>query len=264
MSLVRIRWTHGVLVVAILSGALSLAGCNDYRVRFLYPGENRGDFFEERPSVSLYVSEPEDLRPSVERQGRGFFSTLHFPADDKMDQPASRIVLRALLQDLNQTRIAALVRNPANADFVLHSQLLSMSTTLERPLSAWGIPFATGVAVGAVSSVGSDGGLSHGVKTGLVGVVLGTLLPAPARSIGRVQMRLELRDQDSGEVVWSTECEGVYRKNLHLSLSAREDQKLAEEFLPRALKRANACAVGQLYAFLQNHQLGQEPPDSGR
>lgn len=239
-----------------------LNGCNDYRVRFLYPRESRGDFFDERPEVSLYVSEPEDLRPSTERKGRGFINTLHFPSDEKLDQPPARIVLRALLQDLNQTRVASLVRSPDRADYVLDSQLLSMTTRLERPLSAWAVPLSAGVMVGVLSGIGSDGGASHMIKTGLVGVVLGTMLPAPARTTGQVEMRLELRERETNTVVWSTTCTGSYEKTIRLSMSAREDQRIAEDFLPRALKRANACAVGQLYAFLQEYDTTQ--PATGR
>jgi hypothetical protein len=54
-------------------------------------------------------------------------------------------------------------------------------------------------------------------------------------------------------VVWTTTCEGSYAKTIRLSLSAREDKKIAEEFLPKALKKANACAVGQLFAFFQEN-----------
>lgn len=247
-----------VVVMATLAVlVLGAVGCNDYRVRFLYPRENRGDYFRERPDVALYVAEPEDLRPSGQRQGSGFFGTLRFPADDKLDQPPSRIVLRALLQDLNQTRVAALVRNPDNADYVLTSQLLSMTTRLERPLRAWAVPLAAGIAVGGLSSIGSDGGLSHFFKTGAVGAVLGTMLPAPAVTTGEVRVRLELRDRDTNDLVFQTVCTGEYQKTISLSLSAREDQRIAEDFLPPALKRANACAVGQLYAFLTDAQVEQ-------
>ena len=40
-----------------------LQGCNDYRVRFLYPREQNANVFNERPQLSLFVSEPVDLRP---------------------------------------------------------------------------------------------------------------------------------------------------------------------------------------------------------
>jgi hypothetical protein len=242
-----------------MSVMLLSSGCNDYRMRFLYPRENRGDYFEERPTISIFVAEPQDMRPSRERNGAGHLHSIYFPGDDNMDQPMSRVVLRALLQDINQTRAAALVQNPANADFELRTQVMSMTTHLRRPLGAWAIPLATGVAVAVGMTVGSDGGASDGIKTGLVGAFLGTLLPAPAPTEAHVSLRLELYDRDAQDVVWTTECDGVYKKSLRLALSARKDKEIAEDFLPRALKRANACAVGQLYAFLKNHEVGLSP-----
>lgn len=255
-----LRRSSRALVSLVLVCLPLLVACNDYRVRFLYPRENRGDFFSERPEVSLYVAEPEDLRPSAERRGSGMFGTLQFPSDDKYDQPPSRVVLRALLQDLGQTRVANLVRNPDNADYLLDTQLLSMTTRLERRLSAWAIPLAAGVAIGGLSQVGgSGGGIGDAVKVGAVGFVLGTMLPAPARATGQVQVRMRLRDRATGEVVWETTCTGESSKSVRQALSARNDQKLAERYLPAAMKRANACAVGQLYAFLQEHQVSPEP-----
>lgn len=236
------------LVALVLASCLS-TGCNDYRVRFLYPREQNANQFNERPERALFVSEPVDLRPDVERQGRGRFATLHFPSDEKLDQPASVIVRRALMQDLLQTRVAALVQNPDNADYVVESQLLSMTNKLSRPASAWFVPVATGALVGLIAS---DGDTSHGIKVGLVGAMLGTFIPAPAKSSATVEVRLSLTDRVTGEQVWSTVCEGTYEKRITLSLSAREDKKIAEAFLPRALKKANACAVGQLYAFFQD------------
>jgi hypothetical protein len=232
---------------------LILAGCNDYRVRFLYPKEQGINQFTERPAVSLYVSEPEDLRPAVEREGRGKIQTLHFPADDKLDQPATMIVRIALMQDLLQTRVASLVQNPQNADYLLTSQLLSMTTQLKRPAAAWMFPLATGVVAGMIGGAGTD--VSHGVKVGLVGAFLGTFIPAPADAKATVEVRLELRDRITDEVVWSTTCNGDYAKTIRLSLSAREDKRIAEEFMPKALKKANACAVGQLFAFFQDHDI---------
>jgi hypothetical protein len=253
----RVLWSSAILVVTLFA-----SGCNDYRMHFLYPRENRGDFFEERPTFSLFVAEPQDMRPSRERNGAGVLHSIYFPGDEKMEQPMSRVVLRAMLQDLNQTRVASLVQNPENADYELRTQVLSMTTHMRRPLGAWAIPLATGVGVGLGMSMGSDGGTSDAIKTGLVGVVLGTLLPAPAPTEATVSLRLELYDREAGDVVWSTECDGVYKKSLRLSLSARKDKEIAEEFLPKALKRANACAVGQLYAFLQEHdvQVSQRVP----
>lgn len=247
----------------VIAGLFLIAGCNDYRVRFLYPREGRGAYFNERPEVSLYVAEPVDLRPSSEREGKGWLVTRHFPGDDNLEQPASRITMRALLQDLNQTQLAVLVRNPDNADYRLESRLLNMTTELKRPLTAWAVPLASGVAVGALASIGSDGGASHFLKTGAVGVILGTMFPAPADVRGIARIEFDLVDQASGEVVWNTTCEGEFGRSMGISMASRDDQHLVEDFLPKALKRANACAVGQLYAFLQDHENQVTVPAGG-
>ena len=250
-------------ILLLLGGLALLAGCNDYRVRFLYPREGRGAYFNERPEVSLYVSEPADLRPSSEREGKGWLVTRHFPADQHLEQPASRIAMRALLQDLNQTQLAVLVRNPDNADYRLESRLLNMTTELHRPLTAWAVPLASGVAVGALASIGSDGGTSHFLKTGAVGVVIGTMFPAPADLRGIVRIELDLIEQETGQVVWTTTCEGEFKRSMAISFASRDDQRLVEDFLPKALKRANACAVGQLYAFLQDFPKEPAPASGG-
>lgn len=250
-----------LLLILLIATTLIAAGCgNDYRVRFLYPREGAANTFNETPPYSLFVSEPEDLRPSDQRQGRGRFVTLHFPSDRRLDRPASQIVRRALMQDLLQTRMASLVQNPANADYVLTTQLLSMTTKLSRPPSAWMYSLATGVAAGTIGYLDVD--TSHGIKLGLVGAFLGTFLPAPAKTEAIVEVRLELRDRETNELVWSTNCTGSHRRMIRLGLTAREDKRIAEDFLPKALKKANACAVGQLYAHLQQGQI--QNPATGR
>ena len=252
-------WQRRIPILWLLS-LLALGGCNDYRVRFVYPREAQRNYFNERPQSTLYVSEPEDLRSSTERRGRGMIQTLHFPSDEKLDRPAAQIVRRALMQDLLQTQVASLVQNRDLADYELSSQLLSMTTRLSRPMSAWALPLATGVALGTYAWLDVDA--SHGIKLGLVGALLGTFLPAPARAEAVVEVRLELRDRRSDELVWSTTCQGRQARTIRLGLSAREDKRIAEDFLPKALKKANACAVGQLYAHFQGSL--QPAPQSGR
>lgn len=248
----HVRTVRLARLMLLVGGLALLAGCNDYRVRFLYPREGRGAYFTERPEVSLFVAEPIDLRPSAEREGKGWLVTRHLPADKNLEQSPARITMRALLQDLNQTQLAVLVRNPDNADYRLESRLLNMTTELHRPMTAWAVPLASGVAVGALASIGSDGGASHFFKTAAIGVVIGTMFPAPADLRGFVRLELDLVDQASGEVVWTTSCEGEFTRSMAISMASRDDQKLVEDFLPKALKRANACAVGQLYAYLQD------------
>ena len=78
-------------ILLVVAGLGLITGCNDYRVRFLYPREGRGAYFNERPEISLFVAEPQDLRPSDEREGKGWLVTRHFPADQHLEQTASRI-----------------------------------------------------------------------------------------------------------------------------------------------------------------------------
>lgn len=229
-----------------------LASCSSYQVRFFYPQQNAGDFFTDQPDLALYVAEPEDLRPGRERNGSGWVSTFRFPADDKLEQPASSIVRRALMQDLLQTRVATLVQNPELADYSLHTQLLSMTTKLERPWATWVVPLGIGAAVGA--AVGEDS--SDAIKMGLVTAFFATFIPVPAKTTALVEVRLELRDRETNQVVWEGNCQGSYARTVRMGLTAREDKKLAEEFLPRALKDANACAVGQLYSWFQENGSG--------
>ncbi len=238
------------LLAPLALGAVGLlAACNNYRVSVLYPSEGGGNIFVERPQAAIYVAEPVDVRPSADREGRGMIVTLHFPSDDKLDVPATGIVRRALLQDLATTKVAKLVSNPELADYVLDTQLLRMTTTQRRRGGAFAIPLMAGVALGTLGTL--DVSAEHGFKLGIAGAVLGTLIPGPNLVGGLVEMHLELKDRVTGEVVWESVCTGSYEKSKSLGLSAREDKKLAEEFLPRALKKANACAIGQIYQVLQ-------------
>jgi len=157
--------------------------------------------------------------------------------------------------------VARLVQNPENADYLLHTQVLSMTTKLKRSGKQFAVPLLAGLGVGFAAAAGADVG--HGIKVGLVGVLLGTFIPLPTETEGVVELRLELRDRQTNEVVWNTTCTGSEKRNVAISISAREDKKLAERFLPAALKRANACAVGQLYQFLLSETSSVKTSNSG-
>jgi len=263
-----LNWKSTVASLGLVLVGVGLVACSHYTVILRYPKES-ANIFTERPATSLYVAQPADLRSQKEREGKGAFVSLHFPADDNLDVPMASVVRRALMQDILSTRVARLVQNPENADYLLHTQVLSMTTKLKRSGKQFAIPLLAGLGVGFAAGAGADVG--HGIKVGLVGVLLGTFIPLPTETEGVVELRLELRDRQTNEVVWNTTCTGSEKRNVAISVSAREDKKLAERFLPAALKRANACAVGQLYQFLlsetssvktNNSQMEQAPPDS--
>ncbi len=234
-------------VIVLLVVAMLVGGCSNYTVYLRYPEES-ANFFNERPTISIFVAEPADLRPQKEREGKGAFINMRFPADDKMDVPISSVVRRAMMQDILSTRVARLVQNPDNADYTLQTQVLSMTTHLKRGGRQFVVPVLVGIGVGLAAGAGTD--VSHGVKWALVGLLLGTFIPLPTDVEGVVELRLELKDQRTGEMVWSTNCIGSEKDKPSISISAREDKKLAERYLPPALKRANACAVGQLFQYL--------------
>jgi hypothetical protein len=252
--MMRLRAT----VACITMISMLMGGCSNYVVHLQYPEES-GNFFNDRPSTAIFVAEPQDLRPQKEREGKGVIVNMRFPSDSHMDFPMTSVVRRAMMQDILGTRVARLVQNPDNADYTLDTKLLSMTTELHRGTKQFVVPIMVGIAVGLAAGAGTD--VSHGVKWGLVGMILGTFIPLPTDTEGIVEMRLELRDQRSGEMVWSTNCTGLEKDRPAISISAREDKKLAERYLPPALKRANACAVGQLYQYLSN--VESPVPDGG-
>jgi len=249
------RWVTLAVLVAV---GLVLGACSKYTVYLHYPEES-ANVFTEQPATSIYVGEPGDLRTQKEREGKGAFISLHFPADDKLDVPMSSVVRRAIMQDILATRVARLVQNPENADYLLDTQILSMTTHVQRKGKQFMVPLLVGVAIGVAAGAGTD--LSHGIKLGLVGVLLGTFIPLPTPTEGVVELKMELRDHATGESVWSTVCTGVEKDKVSMSISARDDKKLAERFLPLALKRANACAVGQLYQYLQSEHGDMMSPE---
>ncbi len=247
-------------LIVSLGAVLLLGACAKYTVYLHYQKESANVFTEE-PQTSIFVAEPSDLRSQKEREGKGAFVNLRFPADDKLDVPMSSVVRRAIMQDILATQVAKVVQNPENADYVLHTEILSMTTHVKRGGKLFIVPLLTGVAVGVAAGAGAD--VSHGIKVGLVGVLLGTFIPLPTPTEGVVELRMELADRLTGEVAWQTVCKGVEKAKVSMSISARKDKKLAERFLPLALKRANACAVGQLYQFLAQHpEGGRALPDT--
>ncbi len=257
--MIPLNWKSTVASLGLVLAVVGLAACSHYTVVLRYPKES-ANIFTERPATSLYVAQPADLRSQKEREGKGAFVSLRFPADDKLDVPVASVVRRALMQDILNTRVARLVQNPENADYLLHTQVLSMTTKLKRSGKQFAVPVLAGLGVGFAAGAGAD--LSHGIKVGLVGMLLGTFIPLPTETEGVVELRLELRDRETNEVVWNTTCTGSEKQKVAISISAREDKKLAERFLPAALKRANACAVGQLYQFLLSETSSVKTNDS--
>ena len=95
---------------------------------------------------------------------------------------------------------------------------------------------------------GEDG--SDKLKRGLVLGVAGLMaIPLPAENRAECEVRLTLRGR-GGEELWSQACIGEVDETVYRAATSRDDKGLAEEFLPQAVKRCNACLLGQLRQFL--------------
>jgi hypothetical protein len=74
-------------------------------------------------------------------------------------------------------------------------------------------------------------------------------IPVPTKNHAEAEVRLTLKDR-TGDVIWQESCLGEIDARKYLTATAREDQQLVNEHLTKAVKRANACLLGQLRQFL--------------
>ncbi len=244
---------------ALLSFLPLAASCAGGRIGFPYPAE-RGVYPEptaEMPLPRVFLAGVVDVRPPEQRRGQGHFAGITFPADHALQRPADVIYREALAQDLAQTRLAELVPLPRQADYQLAADLHSLHCRLERSPASFLMPPLAGMMVGAVFGKNA----SDRVKTGVVaGILLTMAVPMPTQIRAEAEVRLTLRDA-ADRVVWRQTCLGEIDERIFLSVTAREDKKLAERYLPRAVKRANACLLGQLRQFLvESAAAGAEEP----
>jgi hypothetical protein len=56
-------------------------------------------------------------------------------------------------------------------------------------------------------------------------------------------------------VVWQQTCLGEVAGRIYAPVTSREDKRQAEKTLPRAVKRCNACLLGQLRQFLAGAEV---------
>jgi len=224
-----------------------LAGCGANRhIGFPYPDEQIvfPAVADELPA--FYLGEIRDLRPVRQRRGRGHFTGIDYPADDHWELAVAQLYRRALVQDIDQTRLGRLVSRPSDADYRLEAEILSFSCHLGRNGSSFLLPVGVGALGGA--AWGSDG--SDRFRRGLLLTVAAMgALPLPARQHAEAEVRLLLRDRE-GNLLWQQTCVGDLDRTLHEPLTARRDREWAQRDLPVAVKRCNACLLGQLRQFL--------------
>ena len=247
LSGLRPRLMAAAVALAVL---LSLASCAGPRFGLPYPSERAGLAFTDSMPPRVFLEQVQDLRPKEQREGQGAFFKLTFPGDDNWERPVGQIYREALSQDLAQTRVVELVPLPRQAAYTLSVELFSFGCRLARSPAAFLMPLGGGMMAGL--TLGEDS--SDKIKLGAVlGLALTMAMPMPSAHRAECEVRLTLRDS-AGAVVWQQACLGEVDGRVYIPATARDDRKLAQKHLPRAVKRCNACLLGQLRDFLSRQE----------
>lgn len=246
--------TVASLAACLAIGAMLVAsGCSRH-VTFSYPGEAIDLALVGSRTPTVYLDKVVDLRPDEQRRGRGHFVTITYPRDSAWEAPATRLYAEALTQDLTQTGLIELVPLAAGADYVLSAELLSFTCQLHREPASFLVTALIGGALGY--ALGGGGGDSAKLAAGMAVVGLATL-PVPTDHRAEAEARLSLRDRD-GQVVWQKSCLGEISDRTRETTTARVDQAVVDRLLTRAVKRADACLLGQLRQFLGERAAAAE------
>jgi hypothetical protein len=236
-----------LLVMGVLAAAalLPLAGCGGGgAVEFHYPGESMAFPRKGDDIPRLYVEFVNDLRPGSQRAGEGGLATFRFPSDENWASPVAQIYYEALVQDLTQTDLVEIVPLRSQADYTLEVDLNHMGCKITRH------------AAGYVLAAAAGGGIGYAAGRSSASAVAGALLgigaiPVPARM--KAVCEVKLRVYDGGhEVFFERQCLGEVTRDSWQGLTARKEQEWVDEHLTVAVKRCNACLLGQLrQALLQ-------------
>jgi hypothetical protein len=244
-----------LLLVLLLGSLCGLAGCGGGKIVFIYPDEALDFQLRNLKMPAVYIDSVTDMRPAIQRQGRGHFFTITYPKDTSWVVPATQIYAEALAQDLEQTHLVELVPLHAQADYILSLDLLSLSCELHR--SPASLLLAGAIGMGAGLALGEDG--SDRVKLGTVLAAIGIVaIPVPTSNHAEAEVRLTLKDR-TGNIVWQKSCLGEVTETKYITATARQDQQLVDEHLTKAVKRANACLLGQMRQFLLENGRSVEP-----
>ena len=104
------------------------------------------------------------------------------------------------------------------------------------------LPVVLGVGTGILISEDT----SHGVKLGaVIGGAAFMGMPMPVDHTAVVEARLRLFNRD-GVVVWEELCLGEESERVAMTAVDRRYQRLIDKHLVRAIKKCNACLIGQL------------------
>ncbi len=235
-----------VLLVVLLLSLLGLGACGTQNIVFVYPDEALDFQLRNLKMPTMYIDSVTDMRPAVQRTGQGHFFKITYPKDSAWEAPPTTIYAEALAQDLEQTNLVELVPFAAQADYILSLDLLSMSCQLKRSPAT--LLLSAAIGFGAGMALGED--TSDRLKLGAVLTALTLVaVPVPTENHAEAEVRMTLKNRD-GEMLWQKTCLGVVDEKKYLTATAREDQALVDDHLTKAVKRANACLLGQMRQFM--------------
>jgi hypothetical protein len=245
--------TRALAAVLVLAAIAGLGGCGGGQdIVFRYPGESLVfPALGERPA-KVFIELVNDLRPGTQRSGDGGLASARFPSDESWAQPVNQVYYQALVQDLTQTAVVEIVPLRSQADYTLEIDLQHMGCKVSRNAGAFAL---TGLAGAGLAYAISE---SPGVA--VAGAVLGMgAIPVPTRIRAVCQVQLRVYDRDR-ELFWQRECLGEITKQVWEGVTSRKDQQWVDEYLTVAVKRCNACLVGQLRQALV--EAGEVLPDA--
>ncbi len=245
-ALPRTLMTAALLLVA--TAVVVLSGCGSEAVDFPYADERYVYPEGGTDMVRVHLGAVVDDRPQEQRTGQGHFKSITYPGDDAWAQPVAEFYRAALARDLTQTRLVELTPLPSQAAYVLEAEIESFHCRVDRP----GMSFVLPVLIGAIGGFALGDDTSSRLKrTAVFGVVAYGAMPMPADQHAEVIVTLTMRDL-TGEVVWEKTCVGEVADRVGEPIASRRDKVYAERYLPQAVKRANACLLGQLRQFLSS------------
>ena len=228
--------------VALMGLLLASVGCGTGPITFVYLDEALDFQLRNLKMPAVYVDTVTDMRPPEQRQGQGQFFKILYPSDETWEVPATQIYAEALAQDLEQTHLVELVPLHSQADYIISVDLLSLGSRLQRSPASFLLTGALGAGVGM--ALGGDA--SHRAKLAVtLGVISMLAIPVPTKNYAEAEVRLTMKDR-TGNVLWQKSCLGEVESKKYMTPTSRQDQELVNEFLTKAVKRANACLLGQL------------------
>ncbi len=228
-----------------------LTGCGGSPVGFPYSRESLIFPPAETRLPRIQVLPVADERPAEQREGQGHFVGITFPDDASWSRPITELYHDALLQDIEQTSLAEPVPLSTRADYTLEATVHSFHCRMERN----GLAYALPVGVGLVGGFFWGDDTSSKLKRGLVlSVAALGALPVPLQVRAEAEVELVLRDR-GGKELWRQDCIGEINDSVAEPAVSRRDAHFAQRLLPQAVKRCNACLLGQLRQWLTEHPL---------